>query len=103
MTPEDYARFEKLRADLFDAIAVILSRDGHCKRYEGTFRIGFPSYFQSRDIDPEMPPSGWVLMLDCYLIGPQRHYEWWDVTFADALREAERDIRAWMHEALEDE
>jgi hypothetical protein len=43
------------------------------------------------------------LMLDCYLIGPQRHYEWWDVTFADALREAERDIRAWMHEALEEE
>jgi hypothetical protein len=103
MTADDYARFEKLRADLFDALAVILSRDGHSKSYEGTFRIQWPGYFDVRgpeDLDRDEP---WGIFLDCYVIGPSRHYECWGFTFLDALAQAETDIRAWMHEAQEDE
>lgn len=100
---EDYARFETLRADLFDAIAVILSRDGHSKSYEGTFRIQFPGYYEVRAVTEDASDEPWSLSLDCYLIGPSRHYEWWGATFAEVLSKAETDIRAWMHEALEDE
>lgn len=94
MSAEDYARFEQLRADLFDVIRQCLDRDGHCKSYEGRFTIQLPDYFVNEQ---------WAIRLDCYVIGPSRHYEWWGETFADVLSKAETDIRAWMHEALEDE
>lgn len=103
MTADEYARFEKLRSDLFDAIALILSRDGHSKSYEGTFRIQFPSYYESRGVLIEDSQRPWAIFLDCYVIGPSRHYEWWGEDFADVLQQAERDIRAWMHEAIEED
>jgi hypothetical protein len=101
MNIDQLERFQDLRNDLFDVIRQLLARDGHCKHYEGTFRIQFPSYFATRpDVDDPQP---WAVFLDCYVIGPHRHYEWWGETFAEALNAAEADIRAWMHEALEDE
>lgn len=102
MSPTEYAQFEKLRADLFDVIAVVLSQGGGGKSYEGTFRIQFPGYANARE-QAEFGPSPWAIFLDCYLIGPSRHYEWWGDTFADVLLKAETDIRAWMHEAQEDD
>ena len=103
ISADDYARFEQLRADLFDAIAKALDEDGHCKSYEGSFRLQFPNYFESLPSPSEMTDSEpWGILLDCYVIGPSRHYEWWGATFADVLQKADTDIRAWMHEAHED-
>lgn len=100
ITADEYARFEKLRADLFDAIALSLSKDGHCKHYEGRLTIVFPHYFHERAGDDV---NQWQIQLDCYVIGPSRHYDWDGATFLEALQKAETDIRAWMHEAQEDE
>jgi hypothetical protein len=94
ISADDLARFETLRADLFDTIRQCLERDGHCKHYEGRFAIQLPDYFGNEQ---------WGLFLDCYVVGPSRHYEWWGASFAEALVKAETDIRAWMHEAQEDE
>jgi hypothetical protein len=99
ITTDELARFEKLRADLFDALALLVSLGGSGKSYDGTFRIQFPGYYEARDDDENQ----WGIFLDCYLIGPHRHYEWWGATFLEVLTLAETDIRAWMHEALEDE
>lgn len=103
MSADEYARFEQLRSDLFDAIAVVLSRGGGGKSYEGDFRIQFPGYRHERDVPEWGAGEPWGIFLDCYLIGPSRHYDWWGETFTDVLLKAETDIRAWMHEALEEE
>jgi hypothetical protein len=102
ISPDEYARFEQLRADLFDAIAEVLSEGGGGKSYEGTFRIQFPGYGESRAASDLTNPTPWGIFLDCYLIGPNRHYEWWGETFAAVLLTAETDIRAWMHEEREE-
>jgi hypothetical protein len=91
---DEYARFENLRADLFDVIRKCLERDGHCKHYEGRFTIKFPDCFSNEQ---------WAIRLDSYVVGPSRHYEWWGETFIDVLQQAETDIRAWMYEAQEDD
>lgn len=98
ITAEEYARFATLRADLFAAIDTILARDSHSKRYEGTFRIQFPGYYDKDGSNAR----AWAIFLDCYVIGPNRHYEWWGETFADVLSNAETDIRTWMHEAIQE-
>ena len=100
----EYGQFEHLRADLFDAIGRSLDRDGHCKSYEGSFRIQFPNYFESRQFEPRPThlQRPWGIFLDCYVIGPGRHNEWWGETFAEVLHAAETDIRAWIHEADEE-
>jgi hypothetical protein len=103
ISADEYARFDKLRADLFDVIALLSSRGESGKRYEGTFRIQFPGYFDSRVVDELSREQPWALFLDCYLIGPHRHYDWWGATFADVLGTAEADIRVWLHEAQEDD
>jgi len=96
MTHEELARFLALRVELFDAIRVSLEEDGHCKSYEGLFNICFPNYFDHRSGDAE----SWGITLDCYLIGPNRHYTWSGATFADVLERCETDVRAWIDEAI---
>lgn len=87
-------RFQSLRSELFAAIEHALEQDGHCKSYEGHFRVeaSLPNYFEEKDGTPGL----WSLILNCYLIGPHRHYEWVGNSFEECLRKAEIDIRAWI-------
>lgn len=91
---EAAVRLVDLRARLFDAIRRALEIDSHCKSYEGAFRVGLPNYFESL----EGRRSEWVVELDCYVIGPNRHYQWAGETFMDAVLAAERDIDGWIAE-----
>lgn len=43
----------------------------------------------------------WKFWLYCYLIGPQRQYEWYGKTLMDTLTEAEKDIDKWILEEIE--
>jgi hypothetical protein len=90
MTHQDVDRLLALRADLFAALKDALEADGHCKHYEGTFLIRLPNYFEQEDEEP------WQVTLDCYKIGPARHYEWSGWTLSDAITKAESEIRAWI-------
>lgn len=85
----DLDRLEKLRAELFEAIAEAIAEDGYCKPYEGTFGIILPNYHEQRD-------PRWTIQLNCYVIGPNRHSYWSGATLAEALSKAEKDIRAWI-------
>ena len=87
-------RFETLREKLFEFIEYSLKVDGHCKGYEGRFAIEylFPDYFHRED-DPTFN-----IKLDCYLIGPTRHYSWEGALFGDTLRRAEQAIYKWIDE-----
>lgn len=96
-TEEFWSRFLKLRADLFEEIKNRLSEDGHCKSYEGALSIGFPDYFQSQP-DSTRHENGdcFSIHLDCYVVGPSRHYDWTGHTLELALEKAEKDIRSWI-------
>lgn len=86
-------RFLTLRADLFAAIRHSLEQDGHCKSYEGRLAMQWPHYFEEE----------YTITLDCYVIGPSRHYYWTGKDFTEALDNAEKDIRAWIQEEYESE
>lgn len=97
--PEHWARFVAIRAELFLAIARLLAEDGHCKSYEGAFKIHAPNYFEESAAVSDhgwLREDAWAIELHCYLIGPNRHYRWSGRTFAEALQKAEIDIRAWI-------
>lgn len=92
-------RLDNLRELLFDAIAEALAEDGHCKSYEGTFEIGFPNYFHDRGGRMDDP---WRVSLHCYVVGPDRHYDWYGKTLSHAVSLAEHDVLAWVRERHED-
>jgi hypothetical protein len=75
-----------------------LEMDSYCKGYEGAIRlrIDLPGYFGSGD-------PLYTLELDCYVLGPGRHYEWHGVDAALVFRCATADVRKWIAMLEEDE
>lgn len=69
-------------------IAKKLEEDGHCKSYEGAMRLECPNHFS--------PEDGYSLELDCYVLGPNRHYRWKGDTVQECIDKAEADIAAWI-------
>ncbi len=84
-----------LRDRLFSCIERMLAEDGHCKSYEGAFSVHFPNYFDS-GVDESI-----VLTLDCYLVGPSRHYRWEGDNLVKAVESAAADINSWIGEENE--
>jgi len=82
-----------LRQRLFVAIEQSLSVEGHCKSYEGTFGIVLPNYFEEKH-----GPKRWAVTLDCYVIGPHRHYVWEGETLDEAVAKAEAEVGGWLSE-----
>lgn len=98
ITTEDIQRLKVLRSKLFEAIRKALEIDGHCKSYEGAFQISLPNFFEERDGETNC----YVLSLDCYVVGPSRHYEWRGSSLSEAISKAEGDINGWIDEAKEE-
>ena len=92
ITQTSLDRFYKLREKLFDEIKKILEEDGYCKSYEGAMAIGFPNYLQGRDESEDK----FSITLDCYVVGPSRHYQWFGKTFEESLSKAENEILSWI-------
>jgi len=84
-------RIDALRKDLFDAIDYAIKMDGHHKSYEGRLTMCWPHRFENE----------YTIALDCYVIGPNRHYYWTGANFTEALDKAEKDIRNWIKEEYE--
>lgn len=98
ITTEDIQRLKGLRHKLFEAIRKALEIDGHCKSYEGEFRISLPNYFEERDGET----NRYVLSLDCYVVGPSRHYTWSGSSLSEAISKAEGNINGWINEVKEE-
>ncbi len=81
------------RRRLFRCIARELAIDDHCKPYEGAVAIRLPNYFDDRDGSQRI-----TITLDCYVIGPLRHYSWSGDSFVSVAVEAVRDINSWCDE-----
>lgn len=73
------------------------------KWYEGTWHVlmSFPP--QDEDPHAEKPANWCKLRLDCYLIGPQRHYEWTGDSFEQVLERCRKDVIPWCEEVYREE
>ena len=99
---EGYNDFLDLRESLFRAIDKYLEvSDGHCKSYEGRFRIiqMLPDYFESK-IDSHIT---YEITLDLYVVGPNRHYSWDGNSFLEAFLKCKSDVEAWIAEFYNEE
>jgi len=92
ISPSELTRFFELRQNVFNQIEAALQEDSHCKSYEGAMRLGFPNYFERDNEDSCMRCA---VLLDCYVLGPARYYEWYGRTFTEALDKAEKEIESW--------
>ena len=91
----DLTEFLRLREKIFECLRHCLEEDDHCKSYEGALSVEYilPNYFEKKVKTPS-----WNIHLDCYLIGPERHYDWQGKTFEDVLAKATKDIECWIKE-----
>src|ERR1035437_5164011 len=85
---------------IFHEIEKLLKIDGHCKSYEGAIQISFLSYFKNKD---EENKQKFALTLDCYLIGPSRHYEWVGRTLEEAIEKGLKEVKEWIKESKQEE
>jgi len=100
---------DKKNKNLFDLIrkkvAAYIKKEvdkGTChKSYEGTWEVlaSFPDYFE--DETATAPPNFYRITLHCYLLGPDRHYNWDGNTLEEALRKCECSIDNWIKDAAE--
>ena len=87
---EEKARLVKLRdrvMDMIDACDCI----EYGKSYEGemTVSLAFPSYWDRRE------KVRWSIRLDCYLLGPARHYVYDGKTLTECMDKLEKDLDEW--------
>jgi len=102
MKKELYEEFNKLRRQTAKAIGKILSIDGHCKSYEGTWELSaiYPDYFEDETASSE--PHLYRITLHCYLLGPGCHYGWQGNSWEEALRKCKTDIEDWTENWIVD-
>lgn len=85
---------EEMKETVYAGIAKSLAEDGHCKGYEGDIRfsVTVPGYFD------RLAPTLYRLELDCYVLGPSRHYKWFGADPDDVFARALADLREWVKE-----
>lgn len=90
----DLSTLMNLRKKLFIYIEKALEDDPACKSYEGSFSVTYslPNYFE------DARKEWWNIHLDCYVIGPARHYDWCGETLEEAVKKAENEINSWIED-----
>lgn len=97
MTPQE--RFYKLREALIAKVNQIRAEGEPGKMYEGLFRINYTFPDASDCWDGIInKPCEVAIELHCYLVGPNRHYEWRGKTLEKALEKCEQDVYRWIAE-----
>lgn len=100
---EGYDKFLKLRRYVLDALDKVDMSYGH-KSYDGTFELllSYPNYFDEENGRTD-EPDFYQITLHCYVLGPNRHYEWSGKTLAEAVDRCYRDVSQWIKEEQEEE
>ncbi len=91
ISSEEIYDFLCLRNKIFELIDRSIAIDGHHKSYEGRMSIVFPNRFE--DTEGVMK-----IKLDCYVLGPTRHYYWAGKTLQEATNKARKDVDQWEKE-----
>lgn len=93
-------RFRALRDRVHSECERIEAEECPGKSYEGEMSVivRFPG------IHPDAYEKvDFGITLDCYLLGPGRHYQWHGATLSEALDKAEKDVNAWIAERSDDD
>lgn len=85
---DDACRLDEFQDVVFYGIEKALQLEGSHKSYEGAIRVCLPSYFG----------GDYFVELDCYVLGPSRHYEWAGETLLEAIDKAMSDVKKWVKE-----
>jgi hypothetical protein len=82
-----------------NAIHIALLEDDYCKSYEGCFEIlvEYPNYFEDEE-GKIQHPSAWIITLHCYILGPERHYDWMGKTLSEAFAKCKPDVEKMIAE-----
>ncbi len=93
-------RFTEFQKLVRRGVEEALAQDGHCKHYEGriTLTVEVPPYAEAYT----GAHTHWTMRLDCYVLGPARHYTWHAVNEDDLFRIATRDVEGWIAELHDD-
>lgn len=78
------------RMRLFAAIQHALAADGGGKSYEGQIQIHFPGYYCQK------VPDMWEITVDCYILGPARHYSYVGNDLDECFAKANADLDQWI-------
>lgn len=102
---EGYEEFLDLRKWFLGQVEkAVKQRECH-KSYEGTFElhIQYPDYFEYSDNNILDKPDAFAIVLHCYVIGPQRHYEWSGKDLKKIVNKCRTDLEQWCKEDIEDD
>lgn len=88
LSADDVCKLDEFQQIVFDGIEKALRMEGHHKSYEGAIRVCLPSYFG----------GSYFVDLDCYVLGPSRHYEWPGKTLSEAVDKAMSEVKTWIKE-----
>ncbi len=91
----DWLRFRLLREKVQEEVERQRKRGEPGKMCDGDISVKI--FF---DNDGEVI---WQIWLYCYLIGPQRQYDWEASTFSEVLDKAIKDVNKWIEEAKEED
>ena len=93
MNGSQFNKFCQLRTKLWNALKKVDMSYG-CKSYEGAIEVTekYPDFFV--DKSEENKPCVVGIKLHCYVLGPARHYDFFDVSLEKALEKFE----AWIEE-----
>ena len=93
---EFFKAFNQLRKRFAKAVWREIRKGDGCKSYEGTWEllIGYPDAFE--DETGEAEPNFYRIQLHCYVLGPNRHYEWSGDTWEQALERCLTDVEGWL-------
>lgn len=93
--------FLELRKWFFCILGKILDSDAgkYHKSYEGEFEVSylFPSIFDAES------PINVCIQLDCYVLGPYRHYKWDGENMHETVKKCKDDLEQWIKEALDED
>lgn len=84
-----------LQGTVDDGISALATR-GRTRAYDGQIAVTFPSLSNRMASAPRV-----ALSLSCCAFVPGRHASWSGLTWREVFDLAERDVIAWIEEALE--
>jgi len=93
ITRDESRKLKEFRELVFFGIRKALEVGLGHKSYEGTISVHFPSYFG----------GDYYIELDCYLLGPARHYSWRGKDLSEAIDKAAYNVNLWINDVDKEE
>lgn len=100
---EEYKEFLDLRRWFLEQLKKVDMSNG-CKSYEGAFElfVSYPDVFEYWKDEIKDESDFVKITLHCYVVGPNRHYDWTGKNIHEAVVKCRKDLEQWCKEDIED-